>query len=213
MDRLRKIFFKWVKYTLISTISITLIVLLCDFFIRMYSEKYIYFETYNIPDAPTVLVPGAMVWSNGTLSGILEDRVNAALLLYNKGKVKNFLLSGDHREKYYDEVNAMKNYLLNKGVPEQDITLDHTGIDTYSSIARAKYLFEVQNVIIVTQEFHLSRAIFIARMKKLKAYGFISDNRKYKKIKYLRFREKLANIKAIYEIIFHDDSFKKTEPN
>ena len=172
-----------------------------DFIIHISTKKNIFNSLDNIPETYTVLVLGAQVRSSGKLSGVLEDRMYKAYILYKNNKVKKFLLSGDHGGRYYDEVNAMKKYLLDKGVPKEDIFLDHAGFDTYSSIVRAKNIFEVDDVIIVTQKFHLPRAVYIARQKKMKAIGFVADNRKYEEIKYLRFREKLANVKAIYELI------------
>ncbi len=92
-------------------------------------------------DAVAVLVPGAMVYSSGALSHVLEDRIETALALYEAGRVKKFLLSGDHGTRRYDEVNSMKKYLIAKGVPPRDIFLDHAGFETYDSIYRAKEVF------------------------------------------------------------------------
>ena len=204
MDRVRKVYFIVTKYILIFILSIVILVFTVNFYIYLNTRKYIYSDFNKIKTAYTVLVPGAMVWSNGKLSSILEDRMENAYMLYKQGKVKRFLLSGDHGTKYYDEVNAMKNYLLKKGIPKEDIFLDHAGFDTYNSVIRAKEIFEVDNLIIVTQKFHLPRAVFIAKHKDIKVSGFIADKRRYKEIKYLKFREKLANIKAVLELIFHE---------
>ena len=94
----------------------------------------------------------------------------------------------------------MKKFLTNRGVPPQDIFLDHAGFDTYNSIVRAQKIFRVDGVIIVTQKFHLSRAVYLARAKHLDAYGYIADNHTYSSIRHLQIREKLACIKAFFEV-------------
>jgi len=104
MDRFRKISIIGTKYIIIFSISIVIIVFLINAFIWVSTKKRIYKNIKEIPKAYTVLVPGAMVWSNGKLSGILEDRMNKAFNLYESGKVKRFLLSGDHRSRYYDDL-------------------------------------------------------------------------------------------------------------
>lgn len=146
------------------------------------------------------MVPGALVGRDGTPSEILSDRLEKAFELYLEGKVYRFLLTGDHGTKAYDEVNHMKEFLTNKGVPPEDIFLDHAGFDTYNSIVRAQKIFKVTGVIIVTQEFHLSRALYIARAKHLDAYGYVADKHQYSAINHLKFREKLANVKAFFEV-------------
>ena len=147
------------------------------------------------------MVLGAHVGRDGTPSRILTDRLNTALSLYQKGKIKRFLLTGDHGHKDYDEVNNMKNYLKEKGVPECDIFLDHAGFDTYSSMVRAKEVFLIKDVVIITQEFHLSRALYIARKKGLNAVGCVADTPEGSPVKTLEFRENLANIKAVWEVL------------
>ena len=116
----------------------------------------------------------------------MRDRLDKALELYSKGKVKRFLLSGDQGTLKYDEVNNMKQYLISKKVNTKDVFLDHAGFDTYNSVVRAKEVFNVDNVIIVTQHFHLSRAIYIARKNGLNAFGAVSDKLKYSALPYLK---------------------------
>jgi len=171
--------------------------------IKAYSKSYIFQNKKDVPKSYTALVLGAYVNKNGALSYVLQDRVNSALELYRHGKIKRFLLSGDHGRKNYDEVNSMKKYLKKQGVPEKDIFLDHAGFDTYSSMVRAKKVFLVEDVIIFTQEFHLARAVYIARKKGLNAFGYISDKRKYGGIKHFKAREYIACIKAYKEVVLN----------
>jgi SanA protein len=145
-------------------------------------------------------VLGASVRPDGSLSPILNDRVESALKAYRAGKIQRFLLSGDHGERNYDEVNAMKDYLNNKGVADSVIFLDHAGFDTYDSMWRAKKIFEVDEATIFTQEFHLARAVYLAKKMGIEAQGFVSDQQDYKSINSLRRREWLANVKAFMEI-------------
>jgi SanA protein len=167
------------------------------------SEKYISKNINVLPFSYTVLVLGAHVQENGQLSFILKDRVDRALELYKAHKVCRFLLSGDHGRKKYDEVNTMKRYLINKGVPQKDIFLDHAGFDTYSSLVRAKKVFDVKSVIIVSQLFHLPRAVYIARKIGLNAYGCPTANDFYERNLYYKFRESLADMKAYFSLMIN----------
>ncbi len=148
----------------------------------------------------TVLVLGARVYENGKMSGIFEDRVLTALNLYKEGKVEKILVSGDHGTVDYNEVGAAKDFLLENGVDAQDIFLDHAGFDTYDSVYRAKKIFEVESLVIVTQDFHLPRAHYIAQNLDLDFCGKSSDLHLYKSAEYLELREKLARVKAWLDI-------------
>lgn len=180
-----------------------IIYILCNALIYFNSKNFIYRDKSEIPASYVALVPGASVFANGTPSPILADRLDKALELYKTGKIKRFLLSGDHGTRSYDEVNAMRSYMVTKGVPDSIIFTDHAGFDTYSSMKRAHDIFEVDSLTIVTQAFHLRRAVYIARKQGLVAYGYASDMRKYPSINYLKIRESFASIKAVFEVLFH----------
>lgn len=167
------------------------------------TKNVIFSDKNNIKKAYTGLVLGAKVYQNGNLSGILKDRVDSALDLYNAKKINRFLLSGDHGREKYDEVNYMKKYLLKKGVLERNIFLDHAGFDTYSSIYRAKEVFKVDSLIIITQNFHVKRAVYIAKNMNLNVQGFIADKHTYGIAKKMMIRENLANVKAFLELLIH----------
>ncbi|MTI68713.1 MAG: hypothetical protein FH751_00460 [Firmicutes bacterium] len=157
-------------------------------------NKYIY-KPSKVPNSKIVLVLGARVYSDGTVSPMLADRLDYAIKLYKNTKVTKILVSGDHGKKTYNEVIAMKNYVCSKGVLEKDVFMDHAGFNTYNSLYRVRDVFNVKNLIIVTQNYHLKRAIYIARKLDLKAYGVSSDKRIYPKMKYYKAREFLARIK------------------
>lgn len=194
---LKKIF----KIGIKLAVFILIFIFCLNLYINLTTKENIFSNKEDIPSCYTGLVLGAKVYKNGKLSGILKDRVDTALELYKIGKIKRFLLSGDHGKQHYDEVNQMKKYLLNKGVPENDIFLDHAGFDTYNSAYRAKAIFLVDDVIIVSQEFHLKRAVYIARKLGLNAYGIKADKRKYGIAKRMFLREKIANVKAFLELL------------
>lgn len=136
-------------------------------------------EAKEASGADAVLILGARVFSNGGVSLMLKDRLTVGYELYATGKVPKILVSGDHGQKEYDEVNTMKEFLKKKGVPAEDIFMDHAGFNTYDSIYRARDIFQVKKVIIVTQEYHLMRALFIARELGLDAYGVVADQHHY----------------------------------
>ena len=117
----------------------------------------------DAPHAQAAIVLGAQVKPDGTPSRMLADRLRVAAELYKRGKVDKVLVSGDHGRVGYDEVNPMKDALLAAGVPESDIFTDHAGFDTWDTMVRAKKVFQVDSALVVTQDFHLPRAVFLAR--------------------------------------------------
>jgi len=167
------------------------------------TKKVISSNINSISKSYTGLVLGAKVYKNGNLSGILRDRVDSALELYNAKKIKRFLLSGDHGKINYDEVNQMKKYLIKKGVSEKDIFLDHAGFDTYDCVYRAKKIFNVDELIIITQEFHLKRAVYIAKSLDMKVQGYMADKHTYGIANRMLLRESLANVKAFLELLIN----------
>ncbi len=193
-------FIKTLKIGISIGIIVLLAILFLDFYIIRKTSNNIYRDINNISTVYTGLVLGAKVYNDGRLSGILKDRVDVAYDLYKNKKIKRFLLSGDHGRKEYDEVNNMKLYLIKKGIPERDIFLDHAGFDTYNSLYRAKHIFNVKDVIIVTQEFHIKRATYIALSLGLSTQGMVADKHKYTIAKRMVVREMLANVKAYLEL-------------
>ena len=125
-----------------------------------------------------ILILGAGVWGKSP-SPMLEDRLLEGISLYNEGKCKKILMSGDHSRADYDEVNVMKKFAMDRGVSSSDIFMDHAGLSTYDSIYRAKEIFDVKKLIIVTQEYHLYRALYIAKELGLEVYGVKSNPREY----------------------------------
>lgn len=182
-------------FSVVIMVSLGGTVLAVDSYVERVGTKYI----LNIKDVPTtdaILVLGAYVFPDGTTSSMLNDRLTEGYELYKAGKAPKILVSGDHGRKDYDEVNAMKSFLKNKGVPSQDVFMDHAGFSTYESMYRARDIFQVKKVIIVTQEYHLMRAVFLAREMGLEAYGIASDKHDYgQAMAYYKVREIAARNK------------------
>lgn len=159
-------------------------------------------EAAEIKDADCILVLGCRVYEDGTPSHMLEDRLRRGVELYNLGAAPKLLMSGDHGQLEYDEVGAMKQYALSEGVESCDVFMDHAGFSTYESLYRAKEIFGVEKVIIVTQGYHLHRALYIARVLGLEAYGVAADYRSYAGQLMRDIREILARNKDVLTTIF-----------
>ena len=153
-------------------------------------------------NADTILVLGARVWDNGQPSGILKDRINTGVDLYEAGASERLLMSGDHGQDEYDEVNAMKDFAIDQGVAPAVIFMDHAGFSTYESLYRARDIFQVKTVVIVTQTYHLYRALYIARALGLDAYGVSCDRQDYNPYILFSVREIFARCKDfLYSIV------------
>ena len=148
-----------------------------------------------------IIVLGAGIWGDKP-SPMLEDILLEGINLYNNNVSNKIIMSGDHGREEYDEVNIMKNYAIEKGVPSENIFMDHAGFSTYESIYRAKEIFKAKKVVIVTQKYHLYRALYIANQLGLEAYGVGSDPRKYVGATYRELREILARDKDFIKCIF-----------
>jgi SanA protein len=180
-----------VAVALVSLISISVII--------SSSKAHVYENAADAPKAEAALILGAGVLKNGGLSPVLKDRVDEAIELYQEGKVQQVIASGN-RSLEYNEVDPIAAYLESHDIPESAILTDYAGFDTYSSIYRARDIFGVHSVLIVTQSFHLPRAIFIARNLGLEASGVSADRGHYKLGNY--FREMLADMKAVINLMF-----------
>lgn len=141
-----------------------------------------------------ILVLGCKV-EDDKPSHMLRDRLNTAIELYKQGAANKIIMSGDHGREEYDEVNVMKAFAIENGVPSEDIFMDHAGFSTYESMYRAKEIFKVSKILIVTQKYHLYRAIYDAESLGIEAFGVASDFMVYSGQRYRDFREILARNK------------------
>jgi len=159
------------------------VVLAAPFVLRAWTDwrygKLIFRQAEETPARPVAIVFGALVRPDGRPSHMLADRVRAAASLYHAAKVRKLLLSGDNRFVDYNEPLAMKELALELGVPEEDLVLDYAGRRTYDTCYRARHIFGVEQAVLVTQEFHLDRALFTCRNLGIDAAGFSADLRPY----------------------------------
>ena len=169
------------------------------------ARKYVYTDINGIPSRTAVLVLGSQTRGK-RLSPVLQDRVSGGIRLMENNKGKKLLLSGDHGQIYYDEVNAMRLYVLANApsIQQEDIFMDHAGFTTWDSMYRARDVFVVRDLLIVTQKFHISRAVCIARSLGLDAVGYAIDQERFsgRSLQYWRFREYFARVKAFFSIVF-----------
>lgn len=163
-------------------------------------KSLVYHDVSGIPPRRVALVFGAGVWPGGTLSHILADRVDTAVDLYQAGKVQKLLMSGDNRFINYNEPQHMKEYALARGVPEADIVLDYAGRRTYDSCYRARAIFGVNEVTLVTQDYHIDRALFTCNGVGVDAIGMVADRRPYIKGRQYWLREIPAMVLAWWDV-------------
>lgn len=149
--------------------------------------------------ADAIVVLGASVYADGTPSPILADRLEVAADLYFAGAAPAIIVSGDNRTDHYNESNAMKRYCIELGVPARNIYVDHAGYDTYASIYRAHYVYGAQSVMVVTQAYHLYRALAIAHGLGMEAYGVPADKGAYDNQTMYSMREVLARDKDLIQ--------------
>lgn len=192
------------KHLCIGLSTLILLVFIINLGIVASTDQYVLTQPPGASDYQTALVLGAYVRGD-QLSPVLRDRVEAGIQLYKLKKVDSLLLSGDHGRKTYDEVNGMKHYVLsnNPEIPTSDVFLDHAGFDTYDSIYRAKAIFGVKKMVIVTQSFHIHRAVFIARSLGIDAVGIAVDEGHFPltyKVSW-HLREYTARCKALLDLL------------
>lgn len=187
-------------------------VLFFSAFINLYmifsTKKYIYSQKESVPSKTAIIVLGAKVYKGGYLSTAFKDRIMSGAELLSMGKAEKILLSGDHGRETYDEVNTGRNFVL-RNYPEiahEDIFMDHAGFSTYETMYRAKSVFCVKDAVVVSQAFHLPRAVYIARKLGIDAVGYRADEtvgfRKAIRMSWA-LREYLARVKAFMSVTFH----------
>lgn len=149
-----------------------------------------------------ILIFGAGVRADGTPSPMLEERLSCGLSLYQRGAAGKILVSGDHGAKSYDEVNTMKDWLCAAGVPSEDVFMDHAGFSTYDSICRAVRIFGAEDALLVTQRYHLPRALYLADRLELRAVGVDAEKTVYRGHALRTARETAARVKDFFAGIF-----------
>lgn len=199
MKRHRKI--RWIKTIVMLLLCCGLLGALTLLLLNLYIKASVKDQILSIQEAKAleevdcILVLGAGVWSGNRPSPMLEDRLNQGIELYREGVSNRLLMSGDHGRKDYDEVNVMKSFAIEKGIRSEDIFMDHAGFSTYDSMYRARDIFQTDKIVIVTQGYHMYRALYVADRLGLEAYGVTADPRIYAGQNYRELREILARVK------------------
>lgn len=189
--KMKKIF----KYILIVLIVIILVPVIINFYVILSTKNRIVSgDSELLTDIDYIVILGAGI-RRGKPSPMLEDRLKTGISLYNNDISNKILITGDHMNDDYDEVTVMKNYLLEHGIPEEDIITDNYGISTYDSIYRVKNVYKSNKVVIVSQRYHLYRALFLSDNLDLESYGVEADLRYYYGQWYREIREILARNK------------------
>ena len=202
MKRKKGIFRKLIRNLFTICLIGALAVVGLNIYMLRYSKQYTLSaqEASQLEGVDCIMVLGCGVWDDQP-SPLLEDRLKRGVEVFNLGAAPKILMSGDHGQETYDEVNVMKQYALDEGITEEDIFMDHAGFSTYESMYRAVEIFGVKKMIIVTQKYHLSRAIYIANKLGIEAYGVASDYRSFSGQLARDIREVLARVKDIYTTV------------
>lgn len=159
-------------------------------------------EAAKLTDVDCILILGCGVRSDGSPSDMLHDRLQRSVELYELGAAPKLLMTGDHGQDGYDEVNTMKSFAVAAGISSENVFMDHAGFSTYESMYRAKEIFQAKRIIIVTQQYHLYRALYIAQSLGLEAYGVAADYRTYSGQSARDVREILARVKDFGTSLF-----------
>lgn len=174
-----------------ATLAVLVLIVLRVLVAQRYANR-IYGQVDQLSPYPVAIVFGAGYWPSGRLSNALADRMETAIDLYRAGKVNKLLLTGDNRFADYNEPAAMATYAQARGVPREDLVLDYAGRRTYDSCFRAQAIFGVERAVLVTQRFHLPRALFTCERLGLDTVGLAADRRQYTRGLWYEFREMFA---------------------
>ena len=189
------------KILRIVLLFILIIAIINLYIIISTKNKILKIDNIDSDNIDCIVVLGAGIRQGGP-SPMLEDRLLTAIELYDKKIAPKILVSGDHEYSDYDEVNVMKNYLIEKGIPSEDIFMDHAGLSTYDSIYRTKKIFKADKVVIVTQKYHLYRALYVAKSINLKSYGVSASKQSYAFQIKRDIREIAARVKDFFKCLF-----------
>ena len=213
MKNRKKINYNILKILAILTAAILIFVIAVNLYVCLStSERIVEASEIDFADADCILILGAGVRNDGSPSHMLEDRLFVGITLYKNGACDTLLMSGDHGREHYDEVNTMKDYATVEGVDSDRIFMDHAGFSTYDSLYRARDVFGAKKVIIVTQEYHLYRALAIADSLGLEAVGVPANLRPYSGQLSRDVREVAARVKDFFYILFQPEPIYLGDP-
>ena len=190
--------------SMIIIIMMLVLIFGINFYVK-FSTKNQIIDLNEVKEVDAIVVLGASIRENGDLSLMLKERLDTSFEVYEQNKSK-LVMTGDHTKKYYDEVTAMKKYAIENNIDSNIIYLDHAGISTYDSIYRMKHIFKLNKIIIVTQKYHLYRALYISNSLGIEAYGVDATKVRYTGQLYRDLREILARNKDFFKCIFKPES-------
>lgn len=208
---------KFIKIFLIvlgaSIVLVGLLVLLSDWRIVKGSKEYVFDDISRLPDSQVVLVLGtSQKLAGGGNNPFYVYRMRAAKELYDAGKVKAFIVSGDNRTHHYNETEAMRRSLIELGIPDDMLYLDYAGFRTLDSVVRANKIFGQQTFIVVSQKFHNERAVYIARKNDLEAYGYNAKDVPVRSSFKTYVRERFARVKVFIDILTNKKPYFLGDP-
>jgi len=195
---------RWPRLTKAAVSGAALLVLLVaagNAYVLLSADQHSTGDVAEVPHAEVAIVPGALVMPNGKMSAMLADRVEQASALWHAGKVEKILVSGDHGSWVYDEPDTMRKALVADGVDPEDVFEDHAGFETWATMVRARSIFGVRDAVVVTQGFHMPRALYLADAAGIEATGLTADLHKWGwQGDKSTLREVLSRVKAIVDV-------------
>lgn len=191
---------KYLKITLYLAIIGLVAIITVNYYVKSSTKKNIYYSIKKFPKNDVGIIFGAGI--NGDQpSKYLKDRLDAGIALYKANRINKILLSGDNGRDEYDELTVMKNYCYKHGVDTTKIFIDYAGFDTYSTMYRAKHIFNIKKATLISQEYHLNRAIYIGQKLGIKSVGYSANNGEYLGYKYVTFREYGSIFKSFFDVL------------
>lgn len=171
-----------------------------NYYVKSSTKNRIYYSVKKFPKNDVGIIFGAGINGNQP-SKYLKDRLDAGILLYKMKRINKILLSGDNGREEYDELTVMKNYCYTHGVDTTKIFVDYAGFDTYSTMYRAKHIFKIKRATLISQKYHLNRAIYIGNKLGIKSVGFSANNGQYLGYNYVCFREYGSIFKSFFDVL------------
>ncbi|MBO9585862.1 MAG: YdcF family protein [Flavobacterium sp.] len=191
---------KYFKIALYLTIIGLIAIISVNYYVKSSTKTKIYYSAKKFPKNDVGIIFGAGINGNQP-SKYLKDRLDAGIMLWKAKRINKILLSGDNGRDEYDELTVMKNYCYNHGVDTTKIFIDYAGFDTYSTMYRAKHIFKIKRATLISQKYHLNRAIYIGNQLGVKSVGYSANQGEYLGYKYVTFRECLSTFKSFLDVL------------
>lgn len=191
---------KYLKIILYLAVFGLITIVSVNYYVTSTTKKHIYNSIRRFPKNDVGIIFGAGIRGDEP-SKYLKDRLDAGILLYKSKRINKILLSGDNGREEYDELTVMKNYCFKHGVDTAKIFIDYAGFDTYSTMYRAKHIFKIKRATLISQKYHLNRAIYIGQKLGIKSVGYSANKGEYRGYKYVCFREYGSVFKSFFDVL------------